>query len=374
MSSVFDIVQAMSGQKNVIVIPVPYLEFFKGDQQAHALGAVLNQLVFWSGISSSADEGWFYKSHEELAEEIGGLSGEEQARRLVDKLRKKYFPGIIETKAKKVNGTPVTHYRIDGNALIAMIFPVISETSKVRKGNVEDAVSKRRKCGMENAKMQNHGNVEDAVSYLYTDLNTDNNLQITKPSSLQNSNESRNKSISNHSKINPEAVIHSPNGQQWGTQRDLDCAKHMFEKIKIINPTAKEPNYTDWANDIRLMRSLDGRTHEQIWHLFCWANKDSFWYKNILSPRRLREKFDELTIKSQEVQNQGPKIDTVARDSAFTRIIGSRSKPQGRIEEIASELAGKTGIRTMKEFQGRQTWISIWKQAAEQAAKEQEAA
>ncbi len=132
MTTIFDVVQAMSGQKNVIVIPVPYLDFFKGDQQAHALSAILNQLVFWSGVSSSADDGWFYKSHEELAEEIHGLSGEEQARRLVDKLRKKYFPGVIETKTKKVNGTPVTHYKIDGNKLISMIFPSISETSKVR--------------------------------------------------------------------------------------------------------------------------------------------------------------------------------------------------------------------------------------------------
>ncbi|ENN8404429.1 TPA: replication protein 15, partial [Proteus mirabilis] len=137
MTTIFDVVQAMSGQKNVIVIPVPYLDFFKGDQQAHALSAILNQLVFWSGVSSSADDGWFYKSHEELAEEIHGLSGEEQARRLVDKLRKKYFPGVIETKTKKVNGTPVTHYKIDGNKLISMIFPSISETSKVRNGNVE---------------------------------------------------------------------------------------------------------------------------------------------------------------------------------------------------------------------------------------------
>lgn len=63
-------------------------------------------------------------------------------------------------------------------------------------------------------------------------------------------------------------------------------------------------------------------------------------------------------------------IDTVARDEAFTRIIGSRSKPQTRTEEIAAELAGKTGIRTAKEFQGRQMWINIWKQATEQAAKE----
>ncbi|MFS3889968.1 hypothetical protein [Proteus mirabilis] len=156
MTTIFDVVQAMSGQKNVIVIPVPYLDFFKGDQQAHALSAILNQLVFWSGVSSSADDGWFYKSHEELAEEIHGLSGEEQARRLVDKLRKKYFPGVIETKTKKVNGTPVTHYKIDGNKLISMIFPSISETSKVRNRNVETAEWKPQKCRiMETSKVRN---------------------------------------------------------------------------------------------------------------------------------------------------------------------------------------------------------------------------
>ena len=30
MTTIFDVVQAMSGQKNVIVIPVPYLDFLRG--------------------------------------------------------------------------------------------------------------------------------------------------------------------------------------------------------------------------------------------------------------------------------------------------------------------------------------------------------
>lgn len=63
-------------------------------------------------------------------------------------------------------------------------------------------------------------------------------------------------------------------------------------------------------------------------------------------------------------------IDVNARDEAFVRIVSSRGTPQDRIEEIASELAGRRGIRTAKEFQARQTWISIWKQATEQAAQE----
>ncbi|MCU6273320.1 helix-turn-helix domain-containing protein [Morganella morganii] len=70
----------------------------------------------------------------------------------------------------------------------------------------------------------------------------------------------------------------------------------------------------------------------------------------------------------------GNNTNSVERDEAFTRLIGSRSKPRNRTEEIALVMAGKTGIRTQTEFMGRKTWIDIWKQATEQAIKEREAA
>lgn len=372
-TNTFDVVQAMSGHKNVIVIPVPYLEFFKGDQQAHALAAILNQLVFWSGVASSAEGGWFYKSHEDLADEIKGLSGEEQSRRLVDKLRKKYFPGIIETKTKKVNGTPVTHYRLDGDALISMIFPAISETSKVRNGNVEIDESNRRKCGMETAEMQNHGNVENADSYLYTDLNSDNNLQINKSLSSQNSNESSDQSKIDFLNRYPEAVIYSTNFQKWGSANDLKCAEWLFErKCEVFKELGlkepKAPNLTDWANDVRLMVTVDGHSHKEICQFYKRISQDEFWKKNVQCPRTLRNQWDDLTLRL--AGGQKVKVDAVERDEAFTRIIGSRSKPQNRIEEIASELAGKSGVRRMTDFVGRKAWAGIWQQAAEQAAKE----
>lgn len=379
MKSVFEIVQAMSGQKNVIVIPVPFLEFFSGDQQAHALGAVLNQLVFWSGVSSSAGDGWFYKSHEELADEIKGLSGEEQARRLVNKLRTKYFPGIIETKAKKVNGTPVTHYRIDGEALLLKIFPDKTETSKSTNGNVESAESKRRNCGMENAEMQVPGNVESEVSYLYTDLKTDHNLQINTDCSSQNSGESSDNPLNNFLTRNPDAAIYSANGQKWGTQDDLDCAKWISERRKGVFAELglkepKEPNFTEWANDVRLMREIDGHSHREICALYKRVAADNFWRKNIQSTRSLRDSWDDLTLRLAETQQLKPSVDIVARENAYTRIICSRSKPQTRTEEIARDLAGKAGLRGMKEFDARRAWVGIWSQATEQAAKEREAA
>ncbi len=372
-TNTFDVVQAMSGHKNVIVIPVPYLEFFKGDQQAHALAAILNQLVFWSGVASSAEGGWFYKSHEDLADEIKGLSGEEQSRRLVDKLRKKYFPGIIETKTKKVNGTPVTHYRLDGDALISMIFPAISETSKMRNGNVEIDESNRRKCGMETAEMQNHGNVENADSYLYTDLNSDHNLQINKPLSSQNSNESSDQSKIDFLNRYPEAVIYSANFKKWGTEKDLECAQWLFERKQWLFQERgigepDKPNFTEWANTVRLMREIDGRSHKEICQLYKRITLDDFWHSVILCPSKLREQWEKVIVKF--ASGQKVSVDPVERDNAYTRIIGSRLTPKNRIEELAAELAGKQGVRNMSDFVGRKAWVGIWQQAAELAANE----
>lgn len=176
MSRIFDVVQSLSGQKNAIVIPRPYVRFFAGDQQALVLGALLNQIVFWSGVDSSCEDGWFYKSHKEMGEDLETLS-EDQVGRLVKKLCTKYLPGIIETKNQKVNGTPTAHYRIDGDALIAKIFPPELDSAKVRNGKRESAESKPQNRGMETAEVQN-GNRESAESFLYTDQD----IQIIKPS------------------------------------------------------------------------------------------------------------------------------------------------------------------------------------------------
>lgn len=72
----------------------------------------------------------------------------------------------------------------------------------------------------------------------------------------------------------------------------------MFDLVRKVNTTAREPNWDTWANDVRLMREIDGRTHAGICELFLWAKKDSFWCANIQSPSKLREKWDTLTVRS----------------------------------------------------------------------------
>lgn len=180
MSQIFEIVQSLSGQRNSITIPVPYLDFFSGDQQAHALGAILNQLVFWSG-KSDLNDGWFYKEHSELAAEIRGVS-EDQVQRLVNKICTRWLPGVVEKAQRQVNGTKKTHYRIDGDALINALFPanpVDSAESRNGKREVAEPITQNR--GTETADSQNP-NREVAEPILYTDHYTDHHKQISKPS------------------------------------------------------------------------------------------------------------------------------------------------------------------------------------------------
>ncbi|MEN4561773.1 conserved phage C-terminal domain-containing protein [Pantoea agglomerans] len=179
MSRTFDIIQSMSGQKNVIVIPRPYLKFFRGEQQAHALAAVLNNLVFWSAFGD--DKGWFYKTYEELGEEAGGLS-KDQTERLVKKLVKNHLSDAIHTCVRKVNGTPTMHYKVDGDSLISLIFKDQLETANSRLPKREVATLKSRSNDIETEGSRNLGNREVAESFLYTDVNTDLNIQTNKPS------------------------------------------------------------------------------------------------------------------------------------------------------------------------------------------------
>ena len=105
----------------------------------------------------------------------------------------------------------------------------------------------------------------------------------------------------------PDAVVFSPKKRQWGTQDDLTCAQWFWKKIialyeqaaecdgEVVRP--KEPNWTAWANEIRLMCVQDGRTHKQICEMYSRVSRDPFWCRNVLSPSKLREKWDELSLR-----------------------------------------------------------------------------
>ncbi|WP_337083772.1 hypothetical protein [Citrobacter freundii] len=324
MSQIFEIVQSLSGQRNCITIPVPYLDYFSGDQQAHALGAVLNQLVFWSG-KSDLNDGWFYKEHSELAAEIRGVS-EDQVQRLVNKICTRWLPGVVEKAQRQVNGTKKTHYRINGEALINVLFPVTLDSAESRKGKREVAEPIPQNHGTENAEARNP-NREVAEPILYTDHYSDHHKQISNPSCPEASQPDADSlsPVEQFLAKHPEAVTLNVPKRQWGSQDDLTCAEYLWGKIiamyeqaaesdgEVVRP--KEPNWASWANEVRLMVAQDGRTHKQICALFKRANQDSFWCKNVLSPSKLREKWDELSLKLSVSMKQPAGDSPVARAS-----------------------------------------------------------
>lgn len=116
-----------------------------------------------------------------------------------------------------------------------------------------------------------------------------------KNTTSENSNESSDRRSKRLPVFRPEAGIQ--NGNKWGTHEDLRAAEWLFSQVRLIAPSAKEPNYATWANDIRLMREKDNRDHREMCSLFKWACQDSFWKGNVLCPATLREKWDQLSIK-----------------------------------------------------------------------------
>lgn len=323
-NQVFDIVQAMSGQGNCVTIPGPYLDFFAGDRQQHLLGAILNQLVFWSG-KSSLDDGWFYKEHAALAKEIRAKDGD-VVRKAMFKITEQYLPGVIEEDTRQVGGTPKKHYRVDQEALIAKIFPqqgnyikplkdmetalktngngsrAESEQVVETNGNGSQAECIRPKSRMETAQEPNPGNGSQAESILYTDLknrslHTDHKNHAGEISPVDNSSESGRE-------INlPDATEDSI----LSTEEDFDIAMwfwstiiEMYERAAEFDGTLakpREPNFVAWANEVRLLRQEHDCSYDQIRTMIERIQRDQFWCPKVQSMKTLRSKWPELALK-----------------------------------------------------------------------------
>lgn len=64
-----------------------------------------------------------------------------------------------------------------------------------------------------------------------------------------------------------------------------------------LNNGKRETSINRWARDIDLMIRKDGRTPADIQRVILWAHQESdFWYKNILSGKSLKEKYDQMLV------------------------------------------------------------------------------
>lgn len=100
---ILNLVKRISGQQNILVLPRLFIDLTADINSA----LLLSQLLYWSDRTQDPD-GWVYKSHTDWHNEIGITRyslGEAKAK--LTKL------GLIETKLKKANGAPTTHFRVN---------------------------------------------------------------------------------------------------------------------------------------------------------------------------------------------------------------------------------------------------------------------
>lgn len=122
----FDIIQQLTGDKNVVVIPRLFVKLLEGDYTA---AAILNQIVYWTDHTKDPD-GWFYKTYEEWTEETG-LSKYQVYRACNGDKRNKHAKRTlttigVETKVRKTpKGAPTMHYRINREVFISALVAVV---------------------------------------------------------------------------------------------------------------------------------------------------------------------------------------------------------------------------------------------------------
>ena len=127
------------------------------------------------------------------------------------------------------------------------------------------------------------------------------------------------------------------------TDDDFKMAEWMWGRVQKLNPTAKEPSLEKWANTIRLMREVDGRTLQDIGTAFDWANKDSFWCSNILSPEKLRKQYDKLKVKANEANRPNQSKHSDGLSDSKRAMLQARAERDGLIASFGSAVGSDGG-------------------------------
>jgi hypothetical protein len=132
---------------------------------------------------------------------------------------------------------------------------------------------------------------------------------------------------------------------------DEKCARWLFSVVQKTAPKAREPNFTAWAKEVRLMRERDDRTHKEICELFKWAHEDRFWCANILSPAKLREHWDRLSIQRAKAVEPKARGDWWANDA--TKLAKAREVGVGPAHFGESAASWEARIRAAIDNGGK---------------------
>lgn len=111
---------------------------------------------------------------------------------------------------------------------------------------------------------------------------------------------------------------------------------------KLVSEVAKEAgvkhlirksNLQSWADDFRKLIEIDGVDKRLAKNVMDWVTQDGFWKTNVLSAKKLREKFGELAIKMKNSQKSkapkqsSPQLDIRDKEIAFSKWVAEGKDP-----------------------------------------------
>ena len=88
-----------------------------------------------------------------------------------------------------------------------------------------------------------------------------------------------------------------PKNERPELQDYYTTANYIWKLVQPITKSNQEPNFDNWADDIRKLHTIDKRDLSDICKVMKWANADAFWRTNVMAPAKLRKQFDILFAK-----------------------------------------------------------------------------
>lgn len=135
----------------------------------------------------------------------------------------------------------------------------------------------------------------------------------------------------------------------------LKMAEWIWVKVQSVTQSTKTPNLEAWADDVRKLNEIDKRDLRLIGEVFLWAHTDQFWKTNILSPAKLRDKFDALYAKFEGARHAThqpgiktgqaqPRLTPAQRTAAKREALRSQSPALGVVATDGGGLRPPVGI------------------------------
>jgi hypothetical protein len=185
----------------------------------------------------------------------------------------------------------------------------------------------------------------EAIPETSSEVTPETNSEVKgNPSSSEVKNTSDKESFPDRSTSAVFKEKEEPKSGKWPpSEPAAKLACELRSCILKNNPEAQvaDRQVVKWARVADLMMRIDHRSFEQIHDLILWSQRNEFWRSNILSMGKLREKFDQLTLKKDEVSGNGNANRAQQRQAANLNALAQAKNSLRGLDHGAIDGAGR---------------------------------